>query len=698
MEDTRTITAHSKKMTRAEKKQLAKDLAQKFERMQDEGADAVSNTPEAAALRSYQLRKKKSRGIIRKREKSLSSILFPGMSPEEYDPNETIPIQADLVESRKTQIPFKFYDLPVCKPPKSIALKKFRKNLGSRLQGYIPKPSPFEIRVVQDMACTPICMVTIGSRQLRWMRKLTERQYRIHLSLDQLPVLMRSREMNYATRGYPIGFKAPPSYTGLKNDELYMFNHLKFLITYHEDPSQFDGVRITGFDVHPVSIKHEFDADNITPDSMIETCNAKGSENPVNDPHTYLSLRTGKSGEPLKVVYSYEVKWDKQDLPWTDRWDVYLVGNPGDDNLHSFAIANALMVVLFLMAAVVTIMIRTLRKDISGYNEMQTLEEAQEETGWKLIHGDVFRPPSFSPMVLSVACGTGIQIGTASLAVLVCAMCGFVNPMKKGQALSSIIFLYVLSGSVSGYFSSRLYKFCDGKAWKRNTILTASAFPGLLVTMFVILNIFLGFAGAATAVSFWLVIAIFLLWVGVSTPLAFIGSYFGFRASKIEVPTKTNQIARFIPEQPLSLKPLVSFLIGGTLPFGASCIELFFVMSALWLHQYYYVMGFLLAVMIILAATCSTVAIVMCYLQLCSEDHRWWWKSFLSCASSGLYLFLYSLWFLASKLDLVGFLPVLIYLTYMTMISLAFSLFCGSVGFYSCFWFTRRIYGAVKID
>jgi len=142
----------------------------------------------------------------------------------------------------------------------------------------------------------------------------------------------------------------------------------------------------------------------------------------------------------------------------------------------------------------------------------------------------------------------------------------------------------------------------------------------------------------------------------------------------------------------------VSFLIGGTLPFGASCIELFFVMSALWLHQYYYVMGFLLAVMIILAATCSTVAIVMCYLQLCSEDHRWWWKSFLSCASSGLYLFLYSLWFLASKLDLVGFLPVLIYLTYMTMISLAFSLFCGSVGFYSCFWFTRRIYGAVKID
>ena len=32
--------------------------------------------------------------------------------------------------------------------------------------------------------------------------------------------------------------------------------------------------------------------------------------------------------------------------------------------------------------------------------------------------------------------------------------------------------------------------------------------------------------------------------------------------------------------------------MGGILPFGSVCIELFFIMSALWLHQIYYVMGF----------------------------------------------------------------------------------------------------------
>ena len=40
------------------------------------------------------------------------------------------------------------------------------------------------------------------------------------------------------------------------------------------------------------------------------------------------------------------------------------------------------------------IIIRTLRRDIAQYNqENDDIEDALEETGWKLVHGDVFRPP-----------------------------------------------------------------------------------------------------------------------------------------------------------------------------------------------------------------------------------------------------------------------------------------------------------------
>jgi transmembrane 9 superfamily member 2/4 len=49
-------------------------------------------------------------------------------------------------------------------------------------------------------------------------------------------------------------------------------------------------------------------------------------------------------------------------------------------------------------------------RDIATYNEAQTLEEAQEESGWKLVHGDVFRPPQFNPMLLAVLAGTGVQV------------------------------------------------------------------------------------------------------------------------------------------------------------------------------------------------------------------------------------------------------------------------------------------------
>lgn len=41
---------------------------------------------------------------------------------------------------------------------------------------------------------------------------------------------------------------------------------------------------------------------------------------------------------------------------------------------------------------VAMIMLGTLYRDISMYNQLENQEEA-EESGWKLLHGDAFRPP-----------------------------------------------------------------------------------------------------------------------------------------------------------------------------------------------------------------------------------------------------------------------------------------------------------------
>jgi len=679
-----------------EKRKIEKEKLKKYIEMRKQGFDEVSNTKSAAEMRDYRLRKKKQKGLIRKKQVSIASVLFPGVSPEEYRNNEEIVMVADLVDSAKTQVPYEYYDLPFCKAPKMDEIKKnkfYRKNLGARLQGHELKPSPYVLNVKQSHGCRPLCVVSVNSKKLARLKKLVARMYYVQMSLDQLPVLMRSKELNYAARGYPVGFLAPPATSsGLKSDESYLYNHLKFTITYREAPSEFEGVRITGFDVHPVSINHEI-PDKFTPASKVNTCTGKTDVG--NYPDTYLKIRTDKSGN-FNVMYSYEVEWVESDLAWSDRWDVYLIGSP-DDEIHLFSIVNSFMIVLFLTGAVGTILVRALRRDIAGYNEMQTLEEAQEETGWKLVHGDVFRPPEYN-MFLSVAVGTGAQLGTSFFLTLMCSILGWLNPMRKGAALTAMILLYVLSGTVAGYMSARLCKFCDGKAWKRNSVLTATALPGLLTGMFTFLNIFLTFAGAATAVSFLTILVLFLLWTCVSTPLVLLGAFLGLRAKEIEVPTKINQIARVVPPQPLYLHPCCSMVCGGLLPFGAVCIELAFIMSAMWLHQIYYLMGFLMAVLFIVVATCAEVSIVMTYLRLCSEDHRWWWPSFLNCAGGGFHLWLYSVWFLTNQLDLVGFLPISVYMTYMTMISICFGCLCGAVGTVSSFYFNKIIYSAVKID
>ena len=52
-----------------------------------------------------------------------------------------------------------------------------------------------------------------------------------------------------------------------------------------------------------------------------------------------------------------------------------------------FAIMNSLVIVLFLTGMVAMITIRSLHKDIARYNSVENSEEAQEEFGWKLVHG-----------------------------------------------------------------------------------------------------------------------------------------------------------------------------------------------------------------------------------------------------------------------------------------------------------------------
>ena len=82
----------------------------------------------------------------------------------------------------------------------------------------------------------------------------------------------------------------------------------------------------------------------------------------------------------------------KNEVKWSSRWD-YILDSMPHTNIQWFSILNSLVIVLFLSGMVAMILLRTLHKDIARYNQIDSGEDAQEEFGWKLVHGDVFRPP-----------------------------------------------------------------------------------------------------------------------------------------------------------------------------------------------------------------------------------------------------------------------------------------------------------------
>jgi transmembrane 9 superfamily protein 2/4 len=146
------------------------------------------------------------------------------------------------------------------------------------------------------------------------------------------------------------------------------------------------------------------------------------------------------------------------------------------------------------------------------------------------------------------------------------------------------------------------------------------------------------------------------------------------------------------------MKPVVAYALGGILPFGAVFIELFFILTSIWMHTFYYIFGFLALVALILVITCAEIAIVLCYFQLCAEDYHWWWRSFFTSGASAVYLFIYSAFYFYTKLDITKTVPMLMYFGYMLVISYAFFCVTGTIGFLACYFFVRTIYSAVKID
>eukprot|EP01113_Clastostelium_recurvatum_P025249 TRINITY_DN3038_c0_g1_i6.p1 TRINITY_DN3038_c0_g1~~TRINITY_DN3038_c0_g1_i6.p1 ORF type:complete len:432 (-),score=68.04 TRINITY_DN3038_c0_g1_i6:37-1332(-) len=422
---------------------------------------------------------------------------------------------------------------------------------------------------------------------------------------------------------------------------------------------------------------------------MPGTCPDPVSKNGEYVPQTVNPTAAGGD----RILWTYGVSWERTDIPTADRWDRYWQNT--DWGVDWVGLLSSVMILGFLSGLVIMIALRTL-SDLHRYNQKNISEDDIDETGWKLVHGDVFRSPSH-PLLLSVLVGSGVQVLATATLIILFALFGLLSPAHRGALITTGIVLYNIMGLFAGMVSSRLYRRFKGLLWKRNALVTSLAFPGLIFILFFIINMTLRGQHSSSAVPATTFIKLITLWLGLNVPLVFCGTYLSLRMPLPDDPVPTNQIPRQIPETVWYRRSWFSILAGGVLPFGVIFLQWFFILLCLWNDRFYNTFGFLFVSFIIFVVTCAEITIFMGYFQLCGEDYHWWWRSFFTASTSSLYVFLYSTFYFFVRLDISSPVSAFVYFGYTLIIALFVFVLTGSVGFYACYFFIWRIFASVKV-
>ncbi|CAL1706851.1 unnamed protein product [Somion occarium] len=607
-----------------------------------------------------------------------NAFYLPGAAPHDYRKGEEVklfvnaltPMLASNDHAKlRSLINYDYYNpsFHFCEPeggPKSEP-----ESLGSILFGDRIFNSPYDIKMLeQNTTCQTLCRQDVPAEDAKFINDRIKEDYALNWLVDGLPAAEMKVDKKTGDIFYDMGFN-------LGDDEDEFIDN-PALNNHYEIVLNPDVYRVVGVLVWPSSL-----GDNQDDPADCDATNVK-----------HLQLDGNSTN---RVRYSYRVTWSESDTPWATRWDNYL--HIFDPRIHWFSLINSIVIVVFLCVMVSMILLRTVSRDITHYNNIDLSEDIQEDYGWKLVHGEVFRTPQH-PMILSVLVGNGAQLCAMVGVTLVFALLGFLSPSNRGSLATVMMICWTLFGAVGGYISSRIYASMGGTDKRKNSFLTATILPTIVFGVVFLLDLFLLSAGSSGAVPFGTILLIVVLWFGISAPLSAIGSYFGSKHGAITHPVRVNPIPRQIPPTPRYLQPWAAALLAGILPFGAAFVELYFVLSSLFASRAYYAFGFLALTAGVVALTTATVSILFTYFILCAEEYRWHWRAFLAGGGSAFWLFAYGVFYWASRLSLGSFSSVVLYMGYLLLLCLFDFLITGTIGFVAAYWAVRKLYSAIRVD
>ena len=238
---------------------------------------------------------------------------------------------------------YAFYNLPYCSP-ENIEIR--REDLGPLLKGDRPMKTLYQIRFRESVRWKQLCKAHLDKEAVRKFRQAIVDDYYFEMMLDELPIW-----------GYVGELETKSGVTADNATRYHLFTHLDFSIAYNAD--RIIEVNVSADPLQRVDLAHITDADG-------------GRE----------------------VEFSYSVRWQASDVPFEERMSRYAQYSflPQSFEIHWLSIINSFVLVLLLTGFLSIILMRVLKNDFSRYARGDEEDEEEEETGWKLVHGDVGRP------------------------------------------------------------------------------------------------------------------------------------------------------------------------------------------------------------------------------------------------------------------------------------------------------------------
>jgi len=602
--------------------------------------------------------------------------VWAGKDTHTYKMGEDVVVWTDKVGPyNNPQETYEYSTLGLCElEGEDIAVEQGELSIGETLEGHAFFSSPrLDIHFGQNKAQTPLCNMKLNEEKAKALATMINDNYWYQLYIDDLPIWafvgehskfavdvsrfsMMYRDNNKSLQ-MPSG-SAPPVPKQLKGKPLpRIYTHRHFTLFYNND-------QIIEVDMEP------------------------SSPWPI------------YAGAPLN--FSYTVLWFPTNKEFKDRTNRYLDPKFFEHKVHWFSIVNSFMLCLFLCAVVAIILMKTLKQDFTRYSaseaeELENLDGVGDESGWKQVNGDVFRKPDHLA-IFTVVYASGCHLACTVLIVLIFAICNSYYA-SRGATAGSFVIAYLCTVIVGGYEGGRIFRMFGGQQWKRTMVYQCLFMPGVVFMSFVVINTTAIFYRATMTVPFKTIFIIIVLFLAVCVPLHTVGTLLGRRAaSERSFPCRVHHLKRPIPTKHWAFTPVMT-MVAGIVPFGCLFIEMYFILSAVWSHnKIYYVYGFMFAILVLLCLVIICVSITCTYILLNAEDYRWQWQSYISCAATALYVFLYTIHYFYNSTQMSGFLQTVYYFGTSFNFCIGLALFCGSLGFIGSSKFVFLIYSNIKAE